>query len=384
MVSARKSLDMNWAQLVECELAQRKAEGYDVEAGAFSRVSDWDSWREFVLALDALPRQGNEEESPESLGAIRTARRSAEHRYSLALINGLEERLRGGWHGLCSAMSHENLDLTLASLCVLERRGAQFDAPAIGEVSLERLADVSLTGANAFTRAGLVMGGISPDELGRLNPYREGADIMVRSVLYGLVLPGCPSFAAELAWREACLSRRGNGLYIAMFVAATCAAAYVAEDVEEALLVGVSETPDSSLLNNAVRSVLGNYRRGVNAESALEAALTSNGLSAIDSAVDAAALLSLALLYGEGHLQDTLGWVAQWSAQRTRLNECVSAVAAAILGVMSPKARTALDAAFSLDQTLQSAVARRDGVTFADLGLRIQRVAAALTTSLEQ
>ena len=62
------------------------------------------------------------------------------------------------------------------------------------------------------------------------NPYLNfiGADI--RSDPWGYAAPGWPEKAAELAWRDATISHRRNGIYSAMYWSAVIAAAFAVDE----------------------------------------------------------------------------------------------------------------------------------------------------------
>ena len=72
----------------------------------------------------------------------------------------------------------------------------------------------------------------------------------------GHMAPGWPEQAAALAYRDARLSHRRQGLYGAMYFAAVIAAAFAVDDPVEALRVGLTEIPRRCALAQAVRWAL--------------------------------------------------------------------------------------------------------------------------------
>jgi ADP-ribosylglycohydrolase len=87
----------------------------------------------------------------------------------------------------------------------------------------------------------------------RYNPFREWIGALIRTDAYGWTHPGDPAAAARLAYTDAWLSHRRNGIYGAMFVAAMSAAAVVADDLETVLECGLAVVPPRSRLADAVQ-----------------------------------------------------------------------------------------------------------------------------------
>jgi ADP-ribosylglycohydrolase len=96
------------------------------------------------------------------------------------------------------------------------------------------------------------------------NRYNDWIGAQIRADVYGWVVPGRPSLAAELARRDAMLSHRGDGVHGAVFVAAL-GAALGSSSPDEALAAALSEVPKESLAHAAIefaRERVGNPRGG--------------------------------------------------------------------------------------------------------------------------
>ncbi len=100
------------------------------------------------------------------------------------------------------------------------------------------------------------------------NAYREWIGAQIRADFFGYVCPGDPEAAAELAWRDACISHVKNGIYGEMFVAAALARAAVSEDVVDVLRSGLSQIPKQSRLYERVKALIDGFLNGMTAEAA--------------------------------------------------------------------------------------------------------------------
>ncbi len=180
----------------------------------------------------------------------------------------------------------DDLNFALIALSVLERRGSDFTS---SDVAAEWLA--SLPGGRVFTAErvayrNLLLGLDPPATATYRNPYREWIGAQIRGDVYGWVNPGDPAAAARMAWRDATVSHVRSGVYGAMFVAAMCASAVVADGVDEVIEAGLSVIPPESRYAAAVR-------RGVDLgrddAAAAGAGLAGNAAAGADSAGNAAA-----------------------------------------------------------------------------------------------
>lgn len=90
----------------------------------------------------------------------------------------------------------------------------------------------------------------------RHNPNLQNIAAWTRADPYGYVLPGWPEKAAELAWRDAIINHRRNGIYGSMFMAATISAAFVVDDPIEAIRIGLTEIPENCLFAEGIRWAL--------------------------------------------------------------------------------------------------------------------------------
>ena len=102
----------------------------------------------------------------------------------------------------------------------------------------------------------------APETAVHNNPYREWIGAQIRGDFYGYINPGDPEKAAEMAWRDACISHVRNGIYGEMFVAAMNAAAMVTDDIITVIESGLDQNTVKVQVIQDVNQVLDWYKSG--------------------------------------------------------------------------------------------------------------------------
>jgi ADP-ribosylglycohydrolase len=180
--------------------------------------------------------------------------------------------------------------------------------------------------------------GILPPESGsiaRNGPIvaqQIGAQIFIDG--WGLLCPGDPIRAAELARAAAVVSHDGEAVIAAQVVAAMVAAAFVAHDVDAVLDVGLALAPSDSIIAEMAREVRETERQGLEWREAFHHIAKTYNYERYGGGchvVPNHALILLALVHGRGDFDEslkivnTLGWDT----------DCNSGNVGCILGVLN-------------------------------------------------
>ncbi|MEI5100024.1 ADP-ribosylglycohydrolase family protein [Streptomyces sp. PmtG] len=147
----------------------------------------------------------------------------------------------------------DDLNYPLLNLLLLQRHGPSFTPADVAAVWLDELPAARTFTAERVAYRNLLNGVAPPRTARHRNPFREWIGALIRADAHGWTNPGAPEAAAEQARRDACLSHTGNGVYGAMFAAATIArAASGTADVHHCLAAGLAVIPAESRLARAV------------------------------------------------------------------------------------------------------------------------------------
>ena len=89
--------------------------------------------------------------------------------------------------------------------------------------------------------------GIFPPESGQYrNPFNEWIGAQMRAGICGMVAPGDPKTAAELAWKDGCISHANNGILGEVFNAVMTSLCFAEKDIRTILKTAISLIPDDS------------------------------------------------------------------------------------------------------------------------------------------
>lgn len=156
----------------------------------------------------------------------------------------------------------DDTNYTLTGLAIVDGYGMNFTPENVADFWMNNIPLLHTCTAERVAYRNLAQEIPPPRSASYRNPYREWIGAQIRADFFGYVAPGNPELAAELAWRDACVSHIKNGIYGEMWVAAMLAAAAVEQDPLRIIEIGLSEIPSRSRLAEAIRDVIGWFADG--------------------------------------------------------------------------------------------------------------------------
>ncbi len=147
----------------------------------------------------------------------------------------------------------DDMTYTALGLLIAEQCGLDFTTADVGRIWLKYLPVACTAEAAALDnlRRGVPAGEAALSN----NPYVQWIGADIRSDPFADMAPGWPERAARMAYQDAYLSHRRNGIYGEMFFAAAQSAAFAVNDALEALRIGLTE--NSGGLSVGSRPTLG-------------------------------------------------------------------------------------------------------------------------------
>lgn len=225
----------------------------------------------------------------------------------------------------------DDLVYTILGLLIVEEFGPDFGTQDVAKTWLTYL-------PFAYTAEEVVLrnlkAGVPAMEAGDWhNPFSEWIGADIRSDPWGYIAAGHPELAAEMAYRDAYLSHRRQGIYGAMFFSAAIAAAFEVKDPLDAIQIGLTEIPADCQLARQVNWALAEAPRVTNyrlARLAVEDRFA--GMSGVHT-LNNACLTIFGLAIGRTDFSRVIGETVAMGMD----NDCNAATAGSIVGAIVGK-----------------------------------------------
>lgn len=260
----------------------------------------------------------------------------------------------------------DDIDYTLLNLAVLERHGRSFSSDDIARTWLQTLPYHATYTAERATYRRLVLGESADNASERENPYREWIGALIRADVFGYTNPGNPRAAALMAWRDAYLSHRQNGIYGAMWVAALVSAAFSINDPVVLIETSLDHIPPHSLIADEVRTVLDAFLNGESWQDTVERVHARHVDLNWVHVLNNAGVITAGLLWGEADFTTTIGLTVRGGLD----TDSNGATAGSVAGVMNGS--SGIDPRWTepLEGRLRSALSAFDGISIDEVVAR--------------
>lgn len=240
-----------------------------------------------------------------------------------------DEYIRSKLHGV---PVDDDIAYTLLGLLIVEDYGVDFTIEDVGKAWVQYLPHACTAEKIALEN---LQKGISARYVGsRNNPYCEWIGADIRSDPWGYMAPGWSERAAEMAYRDAYISHRRQGIYGEMYFAAAIAAAFAVNDPVEALQIGLTEIPRSCALAKAIKWSL-RVAPGIKNYKQARAAVEDNfkGMHGVHT-INNTCLTVWGITIGKTDFTRVIGETVAMGLD----NDCTAATAGSIVGAVVGKA----------------------------------------------
>ncbi|MFM9611420.1 hypothetical protein DF268_23690 [Streptomyces sp. V2] len=195
----------------------------------------------------------------------------------------------------------DDLNYPLLNLLLLQRHGRNFTTEDVARLWLDELPAGRTFTAERIAYRNLLTGIDPPRTAHHNNPFREWIGALIRADVHGWTNPGNPAAAAEQAYRDATLTHTANGVYAAMFIAATIAtAATGTQDIHACLATALTLIPPTSRLHKAVEEAIQLARTERDFDRIVDELHATHGHYHWVHAIPNTALIAAALTHADG------------------------------------------------------------------------------------
>ncbi len=225
----------------------------------------------------------------------------------------------------------DDITYTLLGLLIVEEYGLDFTTQDVGRVWTKYL-PVACT-AEEIALKNLKKDIPASKVADNDNPYFQWIGADIRSDAFAYMAPAYPEKAAKMAYTDAYLSHRRNGIYGEMFFAAAQAAAFAVDDPIEAIKIGLSEIPAECLLAKDIAWALEYGKKITNYKEAREAVNKRfDGMSHAHTNNNAC-LTIFGLMIGGTDVTKVISEIVAMGMD----NDCTAATAGSIVGAIVGK-----------------------------------------------
>ena len=226
-------------------------------------------------------------------------------------------------------LPNDDLDLQLLWLDVLKNKGTIISSCDLADAWVEKC-------WYPFSEYGYFlknyMRGVKPPYSGIINNsfFKEGMGCPIRSEIWGIISAGNPELATQYAYMDACLDHADNSVYAEQFLAAVEAMAFVENDMNKLIELGMSYIPKESKLRNCFDMIIDMKKAGKDWLDARTEVLNKYSHPDFTNVVQNLGFVLIALLWGNCDMRDTINIALKCGYD----TDCTCASAASVVGII--------------------------------------------------
>lgn len=225
-------------------------------------------------------------------------------------------------------LENDDLDLQLVWLHALEQYGARLTSKELGQELVEHMFNPS--DEYGFAVSNLRRGIHAPVSGWFNNPFSDCMGSPIRSEIWAMVAPGAPGVAAYYAYQDAIVDHAGGeGVYGEIFFAAIESAAFLEQDRDTLIALGLSYIPPDCRTATAVKGVMDCCNAGMTWIEARDWVLQHYGHHNFTDAPQNIAFTILGWLYGK-NFEDAILKAVNCGYD----TDCTAATLGSILGII--------------------------------------------------
>ena len=249
----------------------------------------------------------------------------------LELRYQMSKREEYTWAKMDGVPVDDDIVYTLLGLLVVEEFGPDFSVAENGKAWLKYLPYACTAEEIALQN---LKTGVPAEQAADINnPYCEWIGADIRADPWGYMAPGWPEKATDMAYRDAYLSHRRQGIYGEMFFSAAISAAFAVDDPLDAFNIGLTEIPEQCALARAVHWALEEAPRIHHYRQAREAVDEYfKGMNRVHT-INNACLTIFGITIGGADLGKVIGETVAMGMD----NDCTAATAGSIVGAIVGK-----------------------------------------------
>lgn len=230
-------------------------------------------------------------------------------------------------------LPNDDLDLQLVWLHALEQYGARLTAAHLGQEWVDHV--LFPYDEYGYALANLRRGLVPPVSGWFGNPFSHCMGSPIRSEIWAMVAPGIPELAAHYAMQDAVVDHAGGeGVWGEVFFAALESAAFIDDNCQKLIEIGLSQIPADSRVAQAVRATLHWHAEGLPWQEARARILADFGCDNFTDAPQNIAFTILGWLYG-ADFGDALLTAVNCGYD----TDCTGATLGAIFGIIGGRRR---------------------------------------------